>query len=330
MAQTTYVHLSLRERDRLANLRAQGLSNNEIARRLHRNKGTISRELRRNCGPQYRSYGGGSADLRSRRRRAEASRRDRLRDPRIRSFIRAKLRIGWSPEQIAAELPLRRSGCHASYEAIYQFIYDTKIRKHENLVPFLARAHWKRQRKGHRHTHRDSHIYGRISVRDRPQRINSRKQFGHWETDLVISRRSPVSLSILVERKSHLTKLTRVKHHTPQEKRKAIIRSLRGVPQHLRRSITYDNGHENLHHLLVNKVLGTKSFFCEPYHSWEKGTVENTVGLVRRVFPKRTDFALITNRQIKCLERRLNARPRKCLHFKTPNEVFSRCVALHS
>ena len=328
MAQRTYCQLSLEERDRLAIFRALGLSINEMARRLERNKSTVSRELQRNSGAVYKSYGGGSADHRARQRRQEASRRERLRNPRIRAYVHCKLRLGWSPEQIAGRLPQVIPGLSVSHEAIYQYIYHPMIRREENLVPCLARAHWRRQQKGHRHTHRDPHIPERISIRQRPADIGQRKQLGHWENDLIISRRSPVALNILVERKSRFTKIAKVAHHTPHETRCAITKILSRYPKHARRSITYDNGHENLHHRQVNAVLGTVSYFCEPYHSWEKGTVENTVGLVRRVFPKKTDFARINTKAIKRLEQRLNNRPRKSLYFKTPKEVFSEAVAL--
>ena len=246
----------------------------------------------------------------------------------MRQYVRSHLRLGWSPEQIAGRLPQAKPGLSVSHEAIYQYIYHPMIRRRENLVPYLTRAHWKRQLRGHRHTHRDPHIPERISVRERPAYINGRQQVGHWENDLIISRRSPAALNIIVERKTRLTKLIKVAHHTPHETRCAITKTLSHLPRHARRSITYDNGHENLHHREINAVLGTSSYFCEPYHSWEKGTVENTVGLVRRVFPKKTDFARINTKTIKRLERLLNNRPRKTLHFKTPNEAFSHAVAL--
>jgi IS30 family transposase len=328
MAQSTYSHLSLRERDRLAVLRAKGLSINEMSRRLHRNKSTISRELRRNRPPTYACYGGGSADFRARQRRRIASRHQRLRNPRVRSYVCRKLRLGWSPEQIAGRLPTALPGLSISHEAIYQFVYHRSVRRLENLVPYLPRAHWHRQKKGHRHTHRDPHIPGRISVYQRPACIQKRKQFGHWENDLVISRQSPRALNVLVERKTRFTKIAKVQQHTPHHTRCAITRILSHYPSSARRSITYDNGHENLEHREINAVLGTASYFCEPYHSWEKGTVENTVGLIRRVFPKKTDFESIDIKKIKRLERLLNNRPRKSLHFRTPRELFSRSVAL--
>lgn len=328
MAHKTYTHLSLVERDRLSVLRAQGYSINEIAKQLKRNKGTVSRELQRNSGPVYSSYGGGSADGRARQRRHQASRRQRLREPSIRLYVHSKLHLGWSPEQIAGRMPMDLPGMSISHEAIYQYIYHPRTRRQENLVPYLPRAHWKRQLKGHRHTHRDPHIPDRISIHQRPVHIAKRKQLGHWENDLITSRRSPVALNILVERKSRLTRLRKVSRHTADHSRRAITKTLSQYPPHARRSITYDNGHENLEHRKVNEALGTASYFCEPYHSWEKGTVENTAGLVRRVFPKKTDFALITNQQVKRLEHRLNNRPRKLLHYLTPREVFRKGVAL--
>ena len=309
-------------------LRAQGVSLNEIARRLGRNKSTVSRELSRNGGAIYQSYGGGSADRRARARRQNASQRERLRVPGVRAFVRRKLRCGWSPEQIAGRLPREVPGCHISHEAIYQYVYDRSVRCRDNLVPCLARAHWKRQNKGHRHTHRDPHIPARISILDRPSSITARRQVGHWENDLIISRQSSAALNILVERKTRYSKLTKVAHHTPHATRCAITRTLSRLPRAARRSITYDNGHENLHHRQINEVLGTSSYFCEPYHSWEKGTVENTVSLVRRYFPKRTDFTTIDIRRIKQVERQLNDRPRKILNFRTPREAFTRAVAL--
>ena len=135
-------------------------------------------------------------------------------------------------------------------------------------------------------------------------------------------------LNVIVERKTRFTKITKLKRRTARNTRCAITKILSHYPAMVRRTITYDNGKENVEHRQTNAALGTKSFFCEPFHSWEKGTVENTVGLVRRTFPKKTDFDLVTTAEVKRLERRLNNRPRKSLHFKTPEEVFKQTVAL--
>ena len=133
---------------------------------------------------------------------------------------------------------------------------------------------------------------------------------------------------VLLERKTRMTKLAKIKAKHARDVSNAINRRLSRLPNHARKTITYDNGSENVEHERINKILGTRSFFCNPYHSWEKGSVENMVGLVRRFLPKKTDIAKITKEQIKQIENRLNHRPRKCLNFKTPYEVFTSSVAL--
>ncbi len=328
MAHKTYSQLSLAERDQLALLRAQHLSLGAIAKRLGRDKSTISRELKRNRALIYNAYGGGNAHRRAQQRKRRAGRRPRLKHSAIRSYVTRKIKAGWSPEQIAGRLPDRFLGRHISTEAIYQYIYMPETRRTENLVPFLARAHKRRQIKGHRHTHRDSHIPERISIRQRPAVVEKRRQLGHWESDSVIARNSRSALNVTVERATLLTKITKLPRCTARATRSAINRRLSHHPQRARRTITYDNGKENVEHQHVNKVLGTRSFFCEPYHSWEKGTVENTIGLIRRVFPKKTNFDAISIDRIKRLERRLNNRPRKSLNYKTPSEAFKASVAL--
>src|SRR3989304_3093648 len=173
MAQQTYSQLSLVERDQLAVLRAQRLSLSAIAKRLGRNKSTISRELRRNRALIYNAYGGGSAHRRAQQRKHRAGRRPRLKHPTIRRYVKRKLKAGWSPEQIAGRLPKRYPRWHISYEAIYQYVYLLETRRTEKLIHFFARAQKRRQIKGHRHTHRESHIPERISIRQRPARAET-------------------------------------------------------------------------------------------------------------------------------------------------------------
>lgn len=328
MAQQTYIQLSLRERDRIAVLRAQDCSVREIARRLRRDKGTISRELRRNRAPIYNAYGGGNAHKRAKARKRVAGRRPRLKSRWLRAYVRRHLKLGWSPEQIAGKLRKKCNGPHVSYEAIYQYIYLPSVRRQENLVPYLTRAHRRRQLKGHRHTHRDPHIPERISIHHRPRAAESRRQFGHWERDGMETRKGRSGLSVLVERKSRYVKIDKVPQRTARNVSTTTIRRLARYPRGMRRTLTYDNGKENVEHLRINQRLGSRSFFCEPYHSWEKGTVENTIGLVRRVLPKSTNFDDVSPAEVRAIERRMNNRPRKVLNFSTPAEIFARGVAL--
>jgi len=240
-----------------------------------------------------------------------------------------KLKIKWSPELIAGRLPLEHPELCISHEAIYQFIYDNATRKEHNLVPYLARAHKRRRLRTHSHRHKNLHIPRRVSIKERPQEANTRTQPGHWEADTIISRRSKAALGMMLERSSRQIHLAKLPARTSKYFRAAINRRLNKYPQHLRRSITYDNGCENVEHEYTNKVLGTKSYFCEPFHSWEKGSLESVVGIIRRFFPKKTDFALVTKEQIKRVENLINTRPRKCLNYKTPNEFLCSSVALH-
>jgi IS30 family transposase len=242
--------------------------------------------------------------------------------------VHRKLRQGWSPEIIAGRITRAHPRLSISHEAIYQYVYQPAVRRQENLVACLVRAHRRRQIKGHRHTHREPHIPGRISILQRPAHVDNRKQFGHWESDAMQSRQSLSTLHVMVERKTRFMKISKLERRSARHTRTAITRTLSRYPSHARRSITYDNGKENVEHLEVNRVLGTKSFFCEPFHSWEKATVENTIGLVRRTYPKKTNFDLVSAQHAKRLERKLNNRPRKVLQFRTPKEVFNRTVAL--
>jgi len=320
-----FTHLTPEERDEIAILRAQCKSLNDIAQKLQRPKSTISRELRRNRSPVYNVYLSHRAQQRTMERKSAAHRRPRLKRETIRYYVTGKLKQGWSPEQIAGRLGIEYPGLSISHEAIYQYLYDSRVRRNDDLVPYLARAHKRRQQKGHRHTHRSLHIPQRISINERPQHISTRKQFGHWETDSVISRQSVAALNVSVERKSRFIKITKMAQKSAQQTRCALTRTLSRLPVQARRTITYDNGSENVEHLHVNKVLGTQSYFCNPYRSWEKGTNENTIGLIRRVYPKKTNFDHVSRAYVKALERRLNNRPRKCLSFKTPIEVFRAC-----
>jgi IS30 family transposase len=324
----TYHQLSLDERDHIAVYRAQGSSISEIARRLQRNKGTISRELKRNKAPIYDAYGACRADKEAKARKRKAGQRPRLKNTMTRSYVKNHLRLGWTPEQIAGRLHLRHPELSICVESIYRFIYDHRTRCQENFVPYLVRAHKRRYLRGHRHTHRDLHIPERISILDRPKVVDARRQFGHWESDTVIARSSHSALNVIVERTSRLTKIHKLPRRTARNVRSALTRSLSRYPKTVRRTITYDNGQENVEHRAVNKVLGTRSFFCEPFHSWEKATVENTIGIIRRTYPKKTNFDHVSNADVKRLERRMNNRPRKILNYRTPREVFNQRVAL--
>lgn len=317
-----YKHLSSEERDIMTILRAKGNSYREIGRILKRNVGTISREFKRNRSAIYDVYLPHKAQIRADERNRLNHQKQRLKNCAIQKYVIRKLLLGWSPEQIAGRITIEYPQYTISYEAIYQYVYDKEVRKETDLVQCLARSHRKRYPRGHSRKHTKSHIPNRISIDLRPQYINNRKQFGHWEVDTAVSRKSTASLCISTERKTRLMKISKLIRKGARELSVALNRRLCHYPRYVRQTFTYDNGSENVEHERVNKVLNARSFFCVPYHSWEKGTVENSIGLIRRYLPKKTDFAKIPEKSVKTIEYRLNNRPRKCLNFKTPFEAF--------
>lgn len=315
-----YQELTLEERERIAVLKGFGKSIREIAQDLGRNHSTVSREIRRNSCvvAKRRCYLVHRAEMRTRRRKMLRGKRERLKDPRIRDYVREKLQLHWSPEQIAGRIRLDHLGLTISHEAIYQYVYEEAW----ELFHYLPRKHKRRRLRFNYRKPRGLVIPSRVFIGERPERINQRLVLGHWEADSAVSRTSSVALHVLLERKSRLVKITKILRNTSDCIRDTITRKLFPLSPSSRLSITYDNGVENGKHLEVNRELKTQSFFCNPYHSWEKGSVENAIGLVRRFLPKKTDFERIPSLEISQIENLINNRPRKCLNYKTPKEVF--------
>ncbi len=310
-----YNHLEPKERTLIYWWLKEGLSLREIGRRLKRSHTTISRELRRNQWFTNGWFPRGAQVLYQRRLAHRAS-RYRLKNKSIRQYVHQKLSIGWTPELISGRLKQTNSKQYICHESIYQYIYKLK----RELIPFLPRKHTHRRVK-HPYRSKPERIKNRVSVALRPPEATDRRQIGHWESDSVVGGDRKRALNVLVDRKTRLTHISLLSAKTAEETKKAIVKRLKNYPSEMKQSITYDNGTENTLHTLINKKLSTESFFCEPYHSWEKGTVEQTNGLIRRIFPKGTDFNNITTTDINRLEKLLNNRPRKCLNFQTPYEV---------
>lgn len=325
-----YRHLTVRERERLAKLYHEGHTLAEMAKALRRDKSTISRELNRNGSAKRRLYTPCRAQVRSDERRSKASRRPRIDNEKIRSYIRDKLKVGWSPEIIAGRLPLERRGLRISHEAIYQYLYDRRTKDRKDLVLLLRRAHRMRKLRGIGRKVRKTKIPNRIPIEVRPNAVASRRFYGHWEGDTMESQKSPPVLNSLTERKSRLLLLTKLERKASGETRRAIVKRLAGLPMKLRQTLTLDNGTENALHEEITSEIGTKCYFARPYASWQRGTNEQTNGMIRWFLPKGTDFRNISEEEIAAVESRINNRPRKCLKYRTPLEVFTRVVALRS
>ena len=324
-----YVHLNLKERDVITTMLSEKKSLGEIAKALCRSKSTILRELKRNSSPEYKLYLSHRAHGRSEERKKTSKQAAlRLKNDRIASYVMAMLKEGWSPELIAGRITIDHPGLSISHEAIYQYIYHPDTEDRQDLIRCLRRAHRKRKSKGIGRKERKTKIPNRVPIDLRPPSVENRFWFGHWEGDSLVSRKSPVALNSLVERKSRLLMLTKLKRKTAEATFKAVTARLGGLPKKARRTLTLDNGTENARHEAITSAIGIKCFFAHPYASWERGTNENVNGLVRWYLPKGTDFRKISDDEIARIEHLINNRPRKCLGFKKPIEVAASFVAL--
>lgn len=325
---TQYRHLSQSERGQIMFMSRWGKSITEIAGELGWHKSTIARELRRNADHLLGYYWDYNAQHQATGRRHQASRRYRLKSEHIRAYVERQLEAGWSPELIAGRIGLDLPGCRISHEAIYQYVYHLDEPERSKYIGCLCRSHRHRH---HRRTGKSQHksrIPNRISIADRPATAATRRQFGHWEGDSMVSSRNSTVLYTLVERKTRLVRFTRVRGRDGARTAAAITKRLRPLPARARRTLTIDNGIEHVRHERITEAIGIGCYFCDPYSAWQRGTNENRNGIVRRYFPKGTDFAKLTQAEIERVESAINNRPMKCLGFKTPNEAASRFVAL--
>ena len=328
--QRSYSHVSRVERGQIMFLKMWGLKVSEIARKLARDKGTISRELRRNISPYATCYTDESAQLWAKRRRKQASRRSRLKNEQIRDYVEQQLVAGWSPELIAGRIRLDLPGETISHEAIYQYVYHLEEPARTEYIRRLLRSHRRRRKRSTGKGLRKSRIPNRIPISERPAAVATREEHGHWEGDSLVSSRNSTVLYSLVERKTRMVLLTRVRGRDGKMTAKAMIRKLRPLPTQARQTLTMDNGLEHSRHEDVTRALGIRCFFCDPYSAWQRPTNENRNGLIRHYFPKGTDFARLTRAEIVRVELAINSRPMKCLGYRTPLEAAAHFVALRA
>lgn len=315
-------HLSKEERDLITIFHAQNYSVRMIAKELNRSPSTISRELNRKESVFFRGkYIGSQTHYNVKKHWVNTHQRKKLDNKQVQKFIKAGLKKGYSP-QIIAGILRKKYGFKIHHEAIYQYIYKERT----DLVKYLLRRKLGRKpRKVRKFKPMKSQIPNRIDIDFREKSANLRLEFGHFEADSIESGRKRSKkrnscLTVLVDRATRKTTILKTISKTSKETNKSIIKALRKYKSI--KSITYDNGMEFAKHEEINKKLNSKSYFCKPYHSWEKGTVENINGLIRRFFPKGTNFDKIKHSEIKYVENWINNRPMKILEFKTPNEKY--------
>lgn len=318
-----YHHLSIHEREQIKLWYQQGLSSRAIAKKTGRNHRTITRELVRNSpGLGTHAYCPTLAQKQAVKRRFEGRSR-KLDEGALRDYVVRRLGKGWSPETISGRLKRVNSQITVCPETIYRFIYDRE-NKGERYYEFLRRGHKKREFWFGRSTQTRQRlsIPNRINITLRPEEANSRKTVGHLETDLMEGlRKSGGVVSVTVDRKSGLVMLDKLASKASEERIEALIQHLTKYPKQMRKTVTMDNGTENTEHEKLQKDLSCQTFFCNPYHSWEKGTVENTIGLIRSWIPKGTDLTGITKADLNAIALELNHRPRKRLGYLTPYEI---------
>lgn len=320
-------HLSIEEREEIQ----QGLWNKEsvrsIAKRLGRSHSTIVREINRNRRPaDQRRYMPRTAETQAQTNRKKRGREERLKTPEIRQYVVQHLKEGWSPEQIAGRM--KREGVGSiSHEAIYQYVYAQVHRSgngsvkpgKEDLRSFLRRKQKKRQKHGARKGQRIFKPRGR-AIDERPTVVDARARIGDWEGDTVESKDHAPGVNTLLERKSGIFLVTKVKDKTSAATRDAVITRLADLPAY---TLTLDNGSENQRWEELEMALRLDCFFAHPYRSCERGANENANGLLREYFPKGTDFRQVPDGELARVEYALNTRPRKRLGYLTPLEVWS-------
>ena len=310
----SYTQLAQEQRYQIYALLKMGHSQTEIAMNIGVNKSTISRELHRNRGK--RGYRPKQAHRFAVKRRRNAVQKQISAETWL--FIEQLLRQDWSPEQVSDWLT-ENTEITVSHEWIYQHIYMDK-RSGGDLHKHL-RCQKKRRRRVGEYDRRGK-IPNQVSIEERPEIVDRRARIGDWEADTIIGAGKKGAIVTLVERKSRFTLLKRVARRTADAVEEAIVDLLKPY-QALTHTITFDNGKEFTNHQAIAEKLDAKMFFAHPYASWERGTNENTNGLVRQYFPKGSDFTTITDEEVLFVKERLNHRPRKCLDFQMPAMVFS-------
>ena len=319
-----YKQFSYEERIMLCYLLKQGKSKTAIARELQRDRITIYREMHRNASPgEYSLY---NADPAQKRKdaRSKNSRKKTAITGRMEEYIKNKLSKKWSPEQIANRAKLKGIPM-VSHETIYQFVYDDK-KKGGKMVNYLRRSHRTRKKRRNSYDNRGI-IKDRTSIEKRPAIVNNQKRYGDWEGDTIIGKNHQGAIVTLVERKSLFLKVKKVNKREAALTAEGICSVMDDVKNKCH-TITFDNGKEFAAHKDIEKYLETSIFFAHPYSAYERGCNENINGLLRQYIPKSTDLSSISDNYLLHVQNEINNRPRKKLGFLTPNEIFSKFVAL--
>jgi IS30 family transposase len=324
MRTRSYRHLSAEEREILSLGLARGHSLRTMATVLRRAPSTLSREHARNA--MRAPYRACTAQTLAAARARQPRRTRKLLDPWLWQYVRTHLADGCSPEQIAGRL--RRAypddmQKHLSAETIYVGLYVLPRGTLRSALLAALRQARKARRPRARGTDRRGQIPNMTPIAERPADVATRTVPGHWEGDLLKGARNGSAVGTLVERTTRLVILARMDGTDARSAREGFTKTLRHVPAPLRKTLTYDRGKEMAEHERLAERLAIRVFFADPYSPWQRGTNENTNGLLRQYLPKGTDLSDYTQRELNAIAHRLNTRPRKCLNFATPLEVYA-------
>jgi IS30 family transposase len=321
--------LTLAEREEISRGMVAGRSLRSIAASLSRAPSTVSREINRHGG--RRRYRASKADQAAQDRSRRAKTCKLVENPVLARIVARKLRGLWSPEQIAGWLKYTYpddENFQVSHETIYRSLFiQARGALKKELLQYLR--HTRAMRRGRSHTQKTA-THGRIkdtvSIRERPASVEDRAVPGHWEGDLIIGSNNS-QIATLVERQTRLVMLVRVPSKDTKTVIDALIKQSHKLPRELYKSLTWDRGKEMADHKRFSLDTDIKVYFCDPRSPWQRGSNENTNGLLRQYFPKGMDLSNIHQNRLNAVARQLNERPRKTLDFRTPAERFSQCVA---
>ncbi|QEG35493.1 IS30 family transposase [Bythopirellula goksoeyrii] len=306
-------HLTFEDRKILYRLQQKGKSNSEIAELMGRHRSTIGRKLTRNTG--QRGYRPQQAQRLADERRLASRRPHKMKNPEVHQYVQDKLEKYWSPDQIAGrarcDFP-RTSWRWLSRQTIYDWIND-------------YRPEWQAWlRRSGRPIERRGKLTDCVRIDGRPEVINKRRRYGDWEGDTVVGYGRRSALVTMVERESGYLRTGRVDSMKSASTMRVANRRMKDLPKGLRRSMTFDNGKEFAEHQRLTRSTGMEVYFTDPYASWQKGTNENTNGLLRQFFPKGTDFTQVSHHEVAHVEQLINERPRRRLGYRTPAEVLEK------
>jgi IS30 family transposase len=322
--------LSLDDREEISRGIAVGISLRSIARQLRRSPSTVSRELRRNGG--HRRYRAAAADQRAWKQALRPKTCKLARHDELRQLVAARLYENWSPEQIAGWLKHTYPG-DEDHQVSHETIYRSLFVQARGVLKKDLQAHLRSGRAIRRSRHASSKrdqrgsLTDMISIRERPASVEDRAVPGHWEGDLLCGSSNSYIVT-LVERHSRYVLLAKVPNRDSQSVITALISQAQRLPEELLKSLTWDRGKEMAQHKRFTLATDAAVYFCDPQSPWQRGSNENTNGLLRQYFPKGTNLAVHSQERLDEIARQLNGRPRKTLGFETPAERFEACVAM--